>query len=380
MILLEHEAKDIFEEYGIPTPSGGVAYSGREAREIALRFKTPYMIKAQVLAGGRGKAGGIRTAYSHLEAESIANELLDMKIKGKKVQSVLVEEKIPSEKELYFGITLDRSKRCYVVLGSSEGGVDIEKVSKEKIIKVWVDPFIGFRQYHAIKIAKGMGYTGKQMLKLARLFVKFYKMAMDKDAELAEINPLMETSQGEFIAADARLPIDDNALYRHPELNEIMKKREAMLSPQEVYAKKSGFSYVMLDGNIGIIGNGAGLTMATLDTIHWYGGDPANFLDVGGGASAKRMYDALNVVLSDPRVKTVFVNIFGGVTQCDEVAKGIVEARKQIKYEKPMVIRLAGTNEEEGRRILTNAGLNVIGGLEEGAERVVEIAKKIEND
>ncbi|MCX6821835.1 MAG: ADP-forming succinate--CoA ligase subunit beta [Candidatus Aenigmarchaeota archaeon] len=376
MILLEHEAKCIFKEYGIPVPSGEVAYNGREASEISLRYKFPVMIKAQVTVGGRGKVHAIRSADSSQEAESITNKLLSMEIKGKKVQCVLVEEKLPSINELYFGITVDRDNRCYIAMGSSEGGMNIEEVSQEKIIKVRVDPEFGFRQYHAIKIAKGMGYTGDQMLKLSRLFVKFYQMAMDKDAELAEINPLIETSQGEFIAADARLPIDDAAIYRHPEFNEILKKREAELSPQELYAKKCGFSYVKLDGNIGLIGNGAGLNMATQDMVGYYGGKSANFLDLGGGATADRMYDALSIVLPDSQVKAVFVNIMGGITRCDEIAKGILKARKQLKYEKPMVIRLVGTNEEEGRRILTDEGINVIDSMEEGAKMVVEIIQK----
>jgi len=376
MILLEHEAKNIFKEYGIQVPSGEVAYNGREASEISLRYEFPVMIKAQVTVGGRGKAGGIHSAYSSKEAESITNELLNMKIKGKKVQCVLVEEKLPSINELYFGITVDRDNRCYIAMGSSEGGVNIEEVPQEKIIKLWIDPLFEFRQYHAIKIAKGMGYTGDQMLKLARLFVKLYQMALDKDAEVAEINPLIETPQGEFIAADARLPIDDAALYRHPKFNEILKKRETELSPQELHAKRCGFSYVKLDGNIGLIGNGAGLTMATQDTISYYGGKSANFLDLGGGATADRMYDALSIVLPDSQVKTVFVNIMGGITRCDEIAKGILKAREQLRYEKPMVIRLVGTNEEEGRRILTDANITVIDSMEEGAKMAVEIIKK----
>jgi succinyl-CoA synthetase beta subunit len=376
MILLEHEAKDIFKEYGIPVPSGQVAYTGLEAREIATLYKFPVMVKAQVTVGGRGKAGGISSAYSPQETESITNELLSMKIREKKVQCVLVEEKLPSINELYFGITVDRANRCYLALGSSEGGVNIEEVPREKIIEVLIDPEFGFRQYHAIKIAEGMGYTGNQILKLAKLFVNFYKMAMDKDAELAEINPLIETTQGQFIAADAHLLIDDSALYRHPEFNEILKKREAELSPQELCAKRCGFSYVKLDGNIGLIGNGAGLTMATMSTISYYGGYPADFLDLGGGAPSDRIAEALNVVLSDPDVKALFINILGGVTRCDDVARGILKAREQLEYEKPMIIRLVGTNEKEGRRILTDAGITVLDSMEEGAKMAVEIIKK----
>jgi succinyl-CoA synthetase beta subunit len=254
--------------------------------------------------------------------------------------------------------------------------MEIEEIAAktpEKIVKVLIDPLHGFQPYHARQIARKIGYSGKQMLSLASTFYKLYKLAMNYDAELAEMNPLMEKHNGEFVAADTRLIIDDNALYRHPELESKPASREEGLTPQEIEAKKGGLAYVKLDGNIGIIGNGAGLVMATLDTIQLYGGKPANFLDVGGGASAERMTTALNIVLSDAKVEAVFINILGGITRCDEIAKGILEARKRIGFAKPIVIRLVGTNEEEGRRILTEAGIHVLSSMEEAAQKVVEI-------
>ena len=378
MKLHEHEAKKIFARYGISTPKGETATTPTKAREIALKLNTPVAVKAQILIAGRRRAGGILFAETPDEAEHAAKKLLGSEIKGVKVRSVLVEEKIPAQKELYFGITVDRAQRRYVAMASSEGGIEIEEIAAktpEKIVKIFIDPTLGFQPYHAREMARKIGYTGKQMLSLASTFFKLYRLAADYDAELAEMNPLMEEPSGQFVAADTRLIIDDNALYRHAEFKSQLAKAEAELTPQELKALKSGLAYVKLDGNIGIIGNGAGLVMATLDTIQLYGGKPANFLDVGGGASAEKMATALDIVLSDPKVDAVFINILGGITRCDEIAKGILEARKRVGFVKPMVIRLVGTNEEEGKRILTEAGVRVLSSMEEAAEKVVEIAK-----
>jgi len=375
--LFEYEAKAIFQRYGIPTPIGGLATNPTEAQDIALKTNTPVAVKAQVLVAGRGKAGGILFADSPEEAARAAEKLLNTKIKDVKVQGVWVEEKVDAKKELYFSVTVDRSNRCYVAVASSEGGVDIEEVAAkapEKIVKVFVDPVYGFRLYNARQVAKRLGYSGAQMLDLASIFLKHYQMAVENDAELAEMNPLIEKPDGKFVAADTRIIVDDNALYRHPEF----KRRpfeETELTPQELEAQKSGLAYVKLDGDIGIIGNGAGLVMATLDAIQLYGGSPANFLDVGGGASADLMAAALNIVLSDPRVKVVFINILGGITRCDEVAKGILEAKRRVGFTKTIVIRLVGTNEEEGRRILTDAGIHVLDTMEEAAKKTVEVAE-----
>ena len=379
MKLFEHEAKTIFSRYEIPIPFGELATSPEQAQEIATRLNAPVVIKAQVLVAGRGRAGGILFAQSPAEAELAAKRLLSAEIMGIRVQSLLVEEKIPIRKELYLGITVDRSKRSYIAIASSEGGMEIEEIATampEKIFKVFIDPLVGFRSYHARQIAKKLGYEGGQMVELASILLKQYKIAVEYDAELIEMNPLIETPEGKFVAADTRLIIDDSALYRHPEFKKrLIEEAETELTPQELEARRSGLAYVRLEGNIGVIGNGAGLVMATLDVVQLYGGSPANFLDVGGGASADRMAVALNLVLFDPQVRVVFINILGGITRCDEIAKGILEARSRIGLLKPMVIRLVGTNEEEGRRILTEAGVPVLDSMEEAAERAVEIAK-----
>jgi succinyl-CoA synthetase beta subunit len=380
--LHEYEAKKIFAKYGIPVPKGDTATTATQAREIASKLNAPVAIKAQILVAGRGKAGGILFADTPEEAELAAEKLLGTKIKGEKVSTVLVEEKISAQKELYFGVTVDRSRRCYVAIASSVGGMEIEEIAAktpEKMFKVFINPIFGFQPYHARQIARKIGYSEKQMLSLASTFFRLYRLAIDHDAELAEMNPLLEKPNKEFVAADTRLIVDDNSLYRHPELKRRITE-ESQQTMQELEAQKSGLAYVKLEGNIGIIGNGAGLVMATLDTIQLYGGKPANFLDVGGGASAERMTAALNIVLSDPKVDAVFINILGGITRCDEIARGILEARKRIGFSKPIVIRLVGTNEKEGRRILTEAGIPVLSSMEEAAQKVVETAKTKEKN
>ncbi len=377
MKLFEYEAKQLFAKYGIGTPAGSLATTVAQAKEIASKINRPVALKSQVLVAGRGKAGGILFADSPTEAEHAAAQLLVKRIKGVKVQSLWVEEKISIKRELYFSITVDRANRCYVAVASSEGGVDIEqtaRTSPEKIIKVFVDPVYGFRAYHARHVAKRLGYDGNQMNNLATVFLRHYRLALDVDAELAEMNPLVETAEGKFVAADTRLIIDDNAMFRHQEFKS-RPLEEAELTAQELEAQKSGLAYVKLDGDVGIVGNGAGLVMATLDAIQLCGGRPANFLDVGGGASADMVAAALGVVLSDPNVKVVFVNILGGITRCDEVANGILDAKKRVGLDKPMVIRLVGTNEEEGRRILTDAGIHVLDSMEEAAKKAVEIVE-----
>jgi len=375
--LFEYEAKQVFAKYGLPTPRGFLAKTAKEAREFASLINAPVAVKSQIPVAGRAKAGGILFVDSPAEAEKAAKQLLGSEVKGIKVLSVWVEEKIAIKKELYFSITVDRANRCYVAVASAEGGVDIEELARtspEKIVKVLIDPVYGFRLYHARQIAKRLGYTENQMTELASIFLKHYRVAMDFDAELAEMNPLVETIDGKFMAADTRLIIDDNALFRHQEFTS-RPMEEAELTPQELQAQKTGLAYVKLDGDVGIIGNGAGLVMATLDAIQLYDGRPANFLDVGGGASADMMAAALDIVLSDPNVKVVFINILGGITRCDEVANGILEAQKRVGLTKPMVIRLVGTNEEEGRRILTDAGIHVLDSMEEAAQKTVELSK-----
>ncbi|RLI22857.1 ADP-forming succinate--CoA ligase subunit beta [Candidatus Bathyarchaeota archaeon] len=382
MKLFEYEAKNILSRYGIPIPRGGLATTPAQAEEVASKLKAPYVVKAQILVAGRGKAGGIIFAENPQEVREKAEKLLNSEIKGIKVRSVWIEEKIAIKKELYFGVTVDRFQKTYVAIASSAGGMDIEEIAEkmpEKLVKFPIDPLEGFRSYHANYMAKKLGYKEKQMLQLASIFTKLYKAAMDYDAELMEMNPLVETIDGQFIAADARLIIDDNALFRHTDYTARLAE-EGELSPEEIRAREKGLAYVKLEGDIGIIGNGAGLVMATLDAVQLHGGKPANFLDVGGGAPADRIAEALNIVLSNPNVKVVFINILGGITRCDEVAKGILEARKRLGFTKPMVIRLVGTNEEEGRRILTEAGIHVLDSMEEAAKKAVEIVQKVKRE
>jgi succinyl-CoA synthetase beta subunit len=378
MKLFEHEAKEIISKYGIPIPRGGLANSPNKAQEIAKSLRTPFVVKAQILVAGRGKAGGILFADSAYEVGNIANKLLGAQIKESTVHSVRIEEKLSVKQELYFGVTVDRSNRRYSAVASSMGGVEIEEVATsepEKISKLLIDPLQGFRPYHARQIAKELSYSGKDMLKLAKLFQKLYQVAMDYDAQLIEMNPLVETTDKEFVAVDARLIIDDNAVYRHPEFNyRLVQEEKTELPVVEMKARKEGLTYVKLTGNVGVIGNGAGLVMATLDMIHLYGGNPANFLDVGGGASAERVAVALDILLSDPSVKVVFINILGGITRCNEVAEGILAAKERMGFVRPIVIRLVGTNEDEGKRILRKAGFSVMNSMEEAAKKVVELA------
>jgi succinyl-CoA synthetase beta subunit len=377
--LFEYEAKTILAKYGIPTPQGGLATSASQAKEVASKLKPPVVIKAQVLVAGRGKAGGILFASSAEEAETAANKLLSMQIRGIPVISIWIEEKIQIKRELYFGITTDRFNQSYVAIASAVGGMEIEEIAAktpEKVIKLLINPEYGFRSFHARQMATKMGYAGNQICELGKVLERLYCIGMDYDAELIEMNPLVETVNGKFAAADARIVMDDSALFRHQEYKKRLLEGESELSPQELEAMKNDLAYVKLDGNIGVIGNGAGLVMATLDTIQYYGGKPANFLDVGGGAPSEKTALALKIVLSDPNVRALFINILGGITRCDEVARGILEAKEKVGVTKPMVIRLVGTNEEEGKRILTNAGIHVLESMEEAAQRAVEISKR----
>ncbi|MGA3191079.1 MAG: ADP-forming succinate--CoA ligase subunit beta [Candidatus Bathyarchaeia archaeon] len=378
MKLYEYEAKNILGKHGITTPQGGLATSAGQAREVAARLRLPVVVKAQVLVAGRGKAGGILFAQSAEEAEKAAEKLLSMKIKEIPVKSVWVEEKIQVKKELYFGITTDRLNRCYVAVASSLGGVDIEEVASrtpEKVVKTSINPQLGLRSFQTKEIATKMGYRGNQISDLGKTLERLYVAALENDAELIEMNPLVETAEGRFVAADARIIVDDNALFRHQDYKKRLLEGESDLSSQELEAMNNDLAYVRLEGNIGVIGNGAGLVMATLDTIQYYGGKPANFLDVGGGAPSEKTALALKIVLSDPRVKTLFINILGGITRCDEVARGILEAKEKVGVTTPMVIRLVGTNDAEGKRILKEAGIHVLESMEEAARRVVEMSK-----
>jgi len=380
MKLFEHEAKALGIGFDLPLPRSLLASTADQAREVAEKLGKTCVIKAQVLVSGRGKAGGIRFASTPDEAYQIAKILLGSDVKGEKISKLLVEERIPSKKELYLGLIVDRSKCCYSMLASTEGGVDIEEVSEkapQKIVRRDINPLSGLREYEAREIAVKLGYTGRQLLELASIILKLYRMTVACDGELVETNPLIESPKGEFVAADLRILIDDNSLFRHPDFQKRAMEMAEELKPLEMKAREKRLAYVELDGDIGVVGNGAGLVMATLDMIKHYGGKPANFCDIGGGACAERVSDAIEVVLSNEKVKILIVNILGGITRCDEVAKGILAVRERAGVTKPIVIRLVGTNDEVGRRMLAEAGIESFHGMENAAEKTVELASKV---
>jgi succinyl-CoA synthetase beta subunit len=378
--LFEYEAKEIAREYGVPVPKGMVASTPKEGKDAFLELNQPCMIKAQVLVAGRGKAGGIKPASNADEASQVAGELLSATIKGERVVKVLVEQKLTSRYERYVSIVVDRSSRCFTLLCSSEGGVDIEQVAArnpEKIIRHKIDPLIGLQEYEARSVAKKLGYSGKRIRQLSSIIMKLYQIMVDYDAELIESNPLIETENGDLVAADLRILIDDNSLFRHQKFLERMKPFEPDMTPLEVKARERQLAYVELDGEVGIIGNGAGLVMATLDMILDYKGRPANFCDVGGGASEERIASALEIVLANPKVKVLLINIMGGITRCDDVARALLDVQEKMGISKPMVIRLVGTNEEEGQKILTKANIPSLNSMEEAAAKAVELVSKV---
>jgi succinyl-CoA synthetase beta subunit len=374
--LFEFEAKNEFSKHNIPVPNGTLATTAEQAMQAAAKLNMPCIIKAQVLTGGRAKAGGILTANSIQAAEDAASKLLGEKIKNLPVQQLLIEEKLQTRRELYLAITIDRLNRSYLALSSSTGGVDIEETVDQTpnlIQKTPIHPNLGLCSFHANMIAKQLGYSGNQLLTLSSIILKLYQTCLDNDAELAEINPLAETAEGEFIALDARLIIDDNALFRHPE---YAKRETQQLTAQEASALQSNLAYVKLSGDIGIAGNGAGLVMATLDLLNYFGGKPANFLDLGGGATIEQITAAAKIVLSDPDTKVVLINILGGITHCDNVAKGILQAVNETGSKKPLIVRLLGTNQQDGQKILTDADMQVYDSMEEAAKQAVALTKK----
>jgi succinyl-CoA synthetase beta subunit len=376
--LHEYQSKTIFAKYGIPIPKGAVAENAEQARQIAAQFGKKVVIKAQVLVGGRGKAGGIKLANNPNEAETLADQILAMQIKGLPVRKVLVDEAINIAKEIYLGIVVDRAAKCATMMGSAAGGMDIEEVARttpEKIIRVQIDPAYGLRDYQARELAFQIGIDKTLLRDFVAIAHGLYRTFIETDASLAEINPLVITAENKLIAADGKIVLDDNALYRHPDLEELRDIDEESLAEKE--ARKAGLSYVKLDGNIGCMVNGAGLAMATMDVIKFYGGEPANFLDIGGGAKADKVKAALEIILSDPNVKAVLFNIFGGITRGDEVARGIVEGLKGVKTRVPMVARIVGTNAEEGRKILADAKMITAETLEEGAQKAVAAARQV---
>ncbi len=375
MNLFEYEAKQEFSKHNISIPKGKLVTKPAQTAEAIADLKPPYMVKAQVLVGGRGKAGGILSATTEKEAEEAAVKLLGAPIRGLIVKQVLIEEKIPIRKELYLGIAVDRSNQSYVALTSSTGGVEIEETAgktPKAIIRTLIDSRLGMRSFHSLAIAKQLGYSGNQLLQLSTIIQKLYQVCIDNDAEIAEINPLAETETRDFVALDARMVIDDNALFRHPEYE---ARETQTLSLQEALALKNNLAYIKLDGDIGVVGNGAGLVMATLDLLNFFGGKPANFLDLGGGATIDAIAAALQIVFAEPDIKVIRVNVRGGIPHCDDVARGIVEAANEAKVKKPLVVRLVGTNQQEGKKILADAGINVLDSMEDAAKQAVEITR-----
>ncbi len=387
MNIHEYQAKEIFAKYGVPVPKGKVAFSVDEAVENAKELGGKiWVVKAQIHAGGRGLGGGVKLAKSIDEVREFANEILGMTLvthqtgpEGKLVQKVYIEEGADIADELYLGVVLDRAKEMPVIMASTEGGMEIEKVASEtpeKIVKVAVDPTIGFQGFHGRKLAFGLGLPKEQVGKFIKFAAALYRVYMENDASLIEINPLVKTGAGDFIALDGKMGFDDSALGRHPDIEAMRDLSEE--DPAEMEAGKYGLSYVKLDGNVGCMVNGAGLAMGTMDTINYVGGTPANFLDVGGTASAETVAKGFEIILRDPNVKSIFVNIFGGIVRCDRIANGILEATKLVDVHVPVVVRLDGTNAAEAAEILKNANIgNVItaSDLGDGAKKAVAAAK-----
>jgi len=374
--LHEYQSKRIFAGYGVPIPRGDVAATPEAARQIAARLGGRVVVKAQVLVGGRGKAGGIRLADHPDQVERVADQILGMNIKGLTVKKVLIDEAAEIDTEIYLGIVIDRTKCRPVMMASAEGGVEIEEVARatpERIVKIALDPFLGLQSYQGRALAFGIGLPKGLVRDFVKIAQGLYNAFLQSDASLAEINPLVITGARKLLAVDGKMLLDDNALFRHFELAEMRDADEEM--PEEQEARRHGLSYVKLDGEIGCMVNGAGLAMATMDVTKLYGGAPANFLDIGGGAQADRVAAALRIILSDPNVKAVLFNIFGGITRCDEVAKGILAALDEVPTDVPMVARLVGTNESEGREILANADMITAATLAEAAEKAVAASR-----
>jgi len=376
MKLHEYQSKQIFAKYGVPIPKGRVAATAAEARQIAEELGGRVVIKSQVLVGGRGKAGGVKLAQSPDEAEDLATQILAMEIKGLPVRKVLVDEAANIETEIYLGITNDRAAHKPVMMASAAGGVDIEEVAREtpeKIIKVHIDPLLGLQGYQTRDLAAGIDLPKEHWRAFGKIAHGLWEAYYHSDATLAEINPLVVTAEGELLAVDGKMVLDDNGLFRHPDLAEM--RDLDVEDPTEVEARKYGLSFIKLDGDIGCMVNGAGLAMATMDITKFFGGQPANFLDIGGGANADKVAAAFRLILSDPKVKAVLINIFGGITRGDEVARGILTALEEIKPEVPMVVRLVGTNAEEGRQLLAEANMITAETLADAAQKAVAAAK-----
>uniref|UniRef100_A0A7J3ZJQ7 Succinate--CoA ligase [ADP-forming] subunit beta n=1 Tax=Fervidicoccus fontis TaxID=683846 RepID=A0A7J3ZJQ7_9CREN len=382
MLLQEYHSKRVLARYGIDIPRGILALSPSEVERAARELGGSVVLKSQILISGRGKAGAIKVANSPEEAAEISKELFGRTFKSHLVRKIYVEERLEIDREMYVGIMLDRSKAALSLITSSEGGMDVEEIAArhpEKIKILTIDPLYGLWDYQARIAAYNLNLPRELITRATAIIKSLYRIVIDFESTMAEINPLVLTKDGRLVAADARIDVDDNALFRHPEVRELREFTEA--DELEKEAAKQDLSYVKLDGNIGVIANGAGMAMATMDLIYVMGGRPANFLDVGGGASSQVVRRAIEHILKDRSVKAIFINIFGGITRCDEVARGIVEALSQLNANVPIVIRLTGTNEEEGRRVLEefvktrNASIYLASTMEEGARLAVELSR-----
>lgn len=386
MNIHEYQAKEIFRAYNVAVPNSKVAFSVDEAVEAAKELTTDVkVVKAQIHAGGRGKAGGVKIAKNMDEVKQYAEEILGKTLvthqtgpEGKEVKRLLIEEGCDIKNEYYLGVVLDRATSSVVMMGSEEGGTEIEEVAAEtpeKIFKEVVDPVVGLSPYQARRLAFNMNIPKEYVGKAVKFMMSLYKVFVEKDCSIAEINPLVTTGDGEVIALDAKLNFDDNALFRQKDIQELRDLDEE--DEKEIEASKYDLSYVALDGNIGCMVNGAGLAMSTMDIIKHYGGEPANFLDVGGGATAEKVTEAFKIILSDQNVKGIFVNIFGGIMKCDVIAEGVVEATKQVGLEMPLVVRLEGTNVDQGKKILDESGLNITSAesMADGANKIVSLVK-----
>ena len=387
MNIHEYQAKQLFSSYGINVLKGDIAFNVDDAIKIAEGIDSKkWVVKAQIHAGGRGKGGGVKIANSIKEVESYSNNILGMNlitpqtgVEGKKVLKVYVEEGCQIKKEYYLGIVLDRAKGKFVMMASTEGGMEIEKVAEEmpeKIIKVILDPLMGLNGFQARQLSFALEIPKEAMKDFVRQVTLLSKIAVEKDFTLVEINPLILTEENKVIALDAKVNIDDNALFRNSDLKELLDESE--VDPKELEAEKYDLSYVKLDGKLGCMVNGAGLAMATMDIIKLKGSSPANFLDVGGGASKEKVSGALKIIISDKDVKAILINIFGGIMRCDIIAEGIVEAVNEMKLDKPLIVRLEGTNVERGKEILSNSGLEIVTAkdLEDAAEKAVSLVEK----
>ena len=387
MNIHEYQAKELLRKFGVAVPKGGIAYIADEAATVAEELGGPvWVVKAQIHAGGRGKGGGVKLAKSIDEVKSLASEMIGMHLVthqtgpvGKEVSRVYVEDGCDIARELYLGMLIDRATSCITIMASTEGGMDIEEVaakSPEKILKIAIDPATGLQAFHARRIAYGLGLKGDQVKSAVKFLFGMYDAFISLDASIVEINPLVVTGAGEVIALDAKMNFDDNALFRHKDIEALRDESEE--DAAELEAAKYDLNYITLDGTIGCMVNGAGLAMATMDIIKLYGGEPANFLDVGGGASRERVTAAFKLILSDPNVEGLLVNIFGGIMRCDVIAEGVVAAAREVSLSVPLVVRLAGTNVELGKQILEESGLPIIAAddLADAAEKAVKAARE----